>query len=165
MHQHGERVVHVVGVAAADQGLVVLPVLVHRRALRRRFEDPAVHEEPDDPLEVVPYLRVVLDAREKLPEAERREQRVEDACGEPLRLALALRVASPEPDDPFLLRRAPDVGQQFGNEGPALAERLAKPIQEVGLPVVMARQRPEAQHEPLARYGLAVARQAPLRFD
>ena len=29
----------------------------------------------------------------------------------------------------------------------------------------MARQGAEAQHEPLARYGLAVARQASLRFD
>ena len=108
--QHGQRVVHVVAVLARDEPLVVFFVLVHRRALRRGLEDPAVHEKPNDPLEVVPYLGGVLDAREELAEAEGGEHRVEDARREPLRLAPALRVARLESDDPLLLRRVVDVG-------------------------------------------------------
>ena len=58
-----ERVVHVAGVRAGDQGLVVLSVLLHRRPFRRGLEDPAVDEKPHKPLEVVSDPRGVLDAR------------------------------------------------------------------------------------------------------
>ena len=160
-----ERVVHVVGIVAGDQGLVVRPVLLHRRALRRGLEDPAVDEKPHKPLKVVPDLRGVLDAREELVEAESGEHRVEDARRETLRLAVAAVVAVAELYVPFLPRSVADVWSEGFDERLPFAERLAEPVEVAGLAVVVLRQRAEAQHEPLAGDRLAVAGHPPPRLD
>ena len=142
-----ERIVHVVGVVAGDQGLVVLPVLLHRRALRRGLEDPAVDEKPHEPLEVVPDLRGMLDAREELVEAERGEHRVEDARRETPGFAVACRVALAVSEVKRLRRAAADIRKEFRNHWLPVAEGLAQAVEVVGRTVVVPRQGPDVQHD------------------
>ena len=142
-----ERVVDVAVVRAGDERTEVLPALLHRGRLGRRFEKPPVDEESDDSREIVADPRRELDAREELVEAERPEDGIENAGGHAPRLAKALRVTLLERDRDLALRGAVDVGFERLDEGLAGLERFAQASEVVRLPVVVARHRPEAQHD------------------
>jgi len=83
----------------------------------------------------------------------------------PLRLADALRVAALERDRPLAHGCLVHVRLELLDEGPALGEGLAQPLQEVGLSVVVLRKRAKADDCLLADHQPPVAALHPLQRD
>ena len=143
---HVQRVVDAAVVRAVRGRAVPQVVLPHRRALRRRIQEPAVHEQPHDALQVVPDIRRELDAGEQLVQSERLEHGVQNHRGHALRLAEARRVALREGQRHGLAVRGPGIWLKCLDERPAVVERLPQPRQIARLAVVVARERPYGEH-------------------